>query len=43
MEAARREVNACTDIEKLKCLTLNLMLQVEALRDMTKELLLRVR
>ena len=41
IEAAKREINACQDIDKLRSITLNLMLQVEALRDMTKQLLLR--
>jgi len=41
IEAAKREINACQDIDKLRAVTLNLMLQVEALRDMTKQLLLR--
>lgn len=41
MEAAKREIYACEDVDRLRDVALNLMLQVEALRDMTAELLLR--
>lgn len=41
IEASSREIQACTDVEKLRKLCLNLMLQTEALRDMVSDLLLR--
>lgn len=41
IESARREINACEDIEKLKEVAINLLLQAETLRAMTKQLLLR--
>ena len=41
VEAARREINACEDIEKLRALTINLVEQTEALRGICRELLLR--
>jgi len=41
VEAAKREIYACEDVDRLRDVALNLMLQVEALRDMTAELLLR--
>ena len=41
IESAKREINACDDVEKLRDIAINLMLQTEALRKMTKDLLLR--
>ena len=41
IESAKREINACDDVEKLRDIAINLILQTEALRKMTRELLLR--
>ena len=41
VEAAKREIAACTDLKKLQEVCLNLMLQVECQKDMIGELLLR--
>ena len=41
IEAAKREIESCTDLKKLQDVCLNLMLQVEALKEMTGQLLLR--
>jgi hypothetical protein len=41
IESARREIEHCTDIERLKCITISLMQQCEALREMTKTMLLK--
>lgn len=40
LEAAKREIERCTDLEKLKDVCLNLMLQVEAQKDMIGTLLI---
>ena len=41
VEAAKREIEACTDPKKLQVICINLMLQVETQRDMIGKLLLR--
>jgi len=41
IEAAKREINSCTDLKKLQEVCLNLMLQVECQKDMIGKLLLR--
>ena len=41
IEAAKREIAACTDLKKLQEVCLNLMLQVECQKDMIGDLLLR--
>ena len=41
IEAAKREIASCNDMNKLKDVCLNLMLQVEAQRDMIGQLLVR--
>jgi len=41
IETAKREIEACDDVEKLRHIAINLMLQTELLRSMTKDLLLR--
>ena len=41
LEAAKREIEACSDVQKLRDVCLNLLLQTEALREMTGQLLLR--
>ena len=41
IESAKREINACDDVEKLRDIAINLVMQTEALRKMTRELLLR--
>ena len=41
IESAKREINACNDVEKLRDIAINLVMQTEALRKMTRELLLR--
>ena len=40
LEMAKREIQACTDLDKLKSLTLNLLLQNEAQKEMLGQLLL---
>ena len=40
LELAKREIQACSDLGKLKSLTLNLLLQIEAQREMLGRLLL---
>lgn len=39
IEAAKREIYACEDVEKLQGLCVNLMLQTESLREMIGNLL----
>ena len=41
IEAAKREIVACTDLKKLQEICLNLMQQVEHQKDMIGDLLLR--
>jgi hypothetical protein len=41
LEAAKREIVSCNDMEKLKDVCLNLMLQVEAQKRMIGTLLLK--
>ena len=41
VEAAKREIERCDDVPKLRDVCINLMLQVEAQRDMIGQLLLR--
>ena len=40
LEAAKREIEACTDVRRLQGVALNLMLQVEAHKEMIAKLLL---
>lgn len=40
VEAAKREIMRCDDIEKLRYLCFNLMLQTEALKEMVGDMLL---
>jgi hypothetical protein len=41
IEASKRQLQACQDIEQLRAASLNLLLQVVALQEMTAVLLLR--
>jgi hypothetical protein len=41
LESHKREIEACDDVEKLRSVCVNLMLQAEALREMVGDLLLR--
>jgi len=41
LEAAKREIASCNDVEKLRDIAINLMLQVEAQKNMIGTLLLR--
>lgn len=41
LEASKREIQACDDVEKLRQIAINLMLQTEALQQMIGTLLLR--
>jgi len=41
LEIAKREIQCCEDLEKLKQVTLNLLLQNESQREMLGRLLLR--
>lgn len=41
LEAAKREIENCTDVKQLRKVCLNLLLQTEALKEMTQQLLLR--
>jgi len=40
VEAAKREIMRCDDVEKLRYLCFNLMLQTEALKEMVGDMLL---
>ena len=40
VEAAKREIMRCDDVDKLRHLCLNLMLQTEALKEMVGDMLL---
>ena len=40
LEAAKREIEACSDVQKLQGVALNLMMQVEAHKEMIAKLLL---
>lgn len=41
LEAAKREIMACQDLEKLQKMCMNLLLQAEAQKDLIGTLLLR--
>lgn len=41
VESAKREIMSCTDLEQLRKVCVNLLLQTEALKEMAGELLLK--